>query len=273
MVANTNVAVGMNADGRLEVFGRHDVTGKPIWHRWQTAPNGGWSGTDFVVLAAQPSATFAGDPTVARNKDGRMELFVIDSSSGHILWNIWQTAPNGGWSAYNNLDGTTNFKCCGTTVEVGVNADGRLELFGRKSSGSNIVHKFQTVAGAGPWSATTLLGDTMEFFGDPVVARNKDGRLEVFAVQSLTSENRVFHAWQTAPNTGWASPTYSDLGGNVEGATAVGKNLDGRLEVFDYGNGDCGSGDSSIDHTWQFSPGAGWYGGWPALGGTPDFHC
>jgi hypothetical protein len=110
-MANTNVAVGVNADGRLDVFGRDaTATGQPIVHRWQTAPNGGWSGTDFVTLATQPEATtFGGDPTVARNKNGRLELFVIDNSSGHNLWHIWQTAPNSGWSAYNNLDDATNF--------------------------------------------------------------------------------------------------------------------------------------------------------------------
>jgi hypothetical protein len=113
----------------------------------------------------------------------------------------------------------------------------------------------------------------MGFIDDPVVASNKDGRLEVFAVNQPGTDNRVMHAFQTAPNTGWASPTYSELGGNVEGAISAGRNLDGRLEVFGVGNGNCGSGNGSIDHTWQFSPGAGWSGGWPALGGTPDWHC
>ena len=36
------LTVGRNADGRLEVFARGADGG--IWHKWQTAPNNGWSG-------------------------------------------------------------------------------------------------------------------------------------------------------------------------------------------------------------------------------------
>ncbi len=34
--------VGKNADGRLEVFVRG--SDKALYHKWQTAPNNGWSG-------------------------------------------------------------------------------------------------------------------------------------------------------------------------------------------------------------------------------------
>jgi len=34
--------VASNADGRLEGFVRG--TDRALWHIWQTAPNGGWSG-------------------------------------------------------------------------------------------------------------------------------------------------------------------------------------------------------------------------------------
>ena len=37
-----DIAVGRNADGRMEVFVRG--TDNALWHKWQTTPNGGWSG-------------------------------------------------------------------------------------------------------------------------------------------------------------------------------------------------------------------------------------
>ena len=39
-IGSTRVA--QNADGRLEVFARG--TDNALWHKWQTAPNSGWSG-------------------------------------------------------------------------------------------------------------------------------------------------------------------------------------------------------------------------------------
>ena len=38
----SDIVVGQNADGRLELF----VVGSDhaLWHNWQTAPNNGWSG-------------------------------------------------------------------------------------------------------------------------------------------------------------------------------------------------------------------------------------
>jgi hypothetical protein len=35
---------------------------------------------------------------------------------------------------------------------------------------------------------------------DPIVARNQDGRLEIFIVGDDTN---LYHLWQTAPNNGW----------------------------------------------------------------------
>lgn len=40
-VITSNIAVGRNADGRLEVFARG--TDNAVWHRWQVRPNNGWS--------------------------------------------------------------------------------------------------------------------------------------------------------------------------------------------------------------------------------------
>jgi hypothetical protein len=61
-------------------------------------------------------------PTLARNPDGRLEVFVIDPN-GH-LGHAWQVQPNSSWSAWDVLS-TTGFSG-GPAAEM--NVDGRLEV-------------------------------------------------------------------------------------------------------------------------------------------------
>jgi hypothetical protein len=42
-VITSNVAVANNQDGRLEVFVRGEPRFFAVWHKFQTAPNNGWS--------------------------------------------------------------------------------------------------------------------------------------------------------------------------------------------------------------------------------------
>ena len=74
----------------------------------------------------------------ARNKDGRQEVFGLDSQ-GHI-WHTWQKTPNGSWlGRWSELYTDANALA---TLEVCSNADGRLEVFGVNSQG-HIAHTWQ----------------------------------------------------------------------------------------------------------------------------------
>jgi hypothetical protein len=88
------------------------------------------------------------------------------------------------------------------------------------------------------------------------VARNADGRMEVFA---RGTDGALIHIWQLGPNTGWAHE-WTSLGGSLESVPAVGRNADGRLEVFVRGGGN-----NSIWHIFQTAPNNGW-SGWFDLG-------
>jgi peptidoglycan hydrolase-like protein with peptidoglycan-binding domain len=90
---------------------------------------------------------------------------------------------------------------------------------------------------------------------DPVVANNKDGRLEVFV---RGTDNAVWHIWQTSASNGWSG--WGSLGGVVSSPIAVGRNADGRLEVFARGT------DAALWHKWQTAPNGGW-SNWVSLGG------
>jgi hypothetical protein len=53
------------------------------WHRWQIAPNGGWSGWDRS-FSVRPVGH--GDLAVGCNADGRLEVFGCDGDLAHT----WQ---------------------------------------------------------------------------------------------------------------------------------------------------------------------------------------
>jgi hypothetical protein len=66
--------VGQNQDGRLEVlvqvYGLGAWPYLSVYHTWQTAPNGNWGGWDALGRSEACAA-----PAVARNPDGRLDVF------------------------------------------------------------------------------------------------------------------------------------------------------------------------------------------------------
>ncbi len=113
---------------------------------------------------------------VARNADGRLEVFAVGTD--RALIHIWQEKPgHAPWSGWESLGASIH-----KAPAVCRNADGRLEVFAKSFSAypSPLVKISQTSAGRAPWSAwTSLNGRLVEAW--PVVARNQQNRLEVFA--------------------------------------------------------------------------------------------
>ena len=89
-----HIAVALNSDGRLEVFG---IGGDgALYNIWQTVPHAGpWSGWNRL-------GGWVSQISAALNSDGRLEVFGIGSDSD--LYNIWQTVAHAGpWSGWNKL--------------------------------------------------------------------------------------------------------------------------------------------------------------------------
>jgi hypothetical protein len=113
------------------------------------------------------------------------------------------------------------------------NQDGRLEIF---ANGAGAIFNLSQVSPNGPWR------DGWRSKGRPsaevgikshVVGKNADGRLEIFAVGE---DFALWQKWQVAPNNGW-SDTWKTLGHpfagpSLGGQLTVGRNQDGRQEVF-----------------------------------------
>ena len=117
-------------------------------HIWQLSPGAGWS--SWAGLGTLPGG-FPVQLAVARNADGRLELFNMGSGG---LWHNWQTSPGGGWAGWSSLGTPPGVILSG--VAVGTNADGRLEVF---TTGQNALwHIWQSAPNSG-WSAWDSLGN------------------------------------------------------------------------------------------------------------------
>lgn len=122
-------------------------------------------------------------------------------------------------------------------------------------------------AAFGPWKRLSPPGLVLAASSETnriAVAKNQDGRLEVFAWNK--NGDKLAHMWQITPGGQWSawvdieppSPQWS-------GADLfAGSNSDGRLEVF-VKNGF----NSQLFHTWQVAPNGGWESQWHNLQGPP----
>src|SRR5205823_2962193 len=148
-VALVGLAVGRNADGRLEAFAIG--TDAALWHAWQLPAGGGWSGWD--PLGAPPGVTLFA-PAAGRNADGRLEVFAVGDQD--TLWHRWQVSPGGGWDGWASL-GTPPGVAFLQAPAVGQNADGRLEVFAFATAG-DVWHIWQDPLAANGWPGWESLG-------------------------------------------------------------------------------------------------------------------
>jgi len=205
-----------------------------------------WSG--FGTLGGN----LLGDPAVARNSDGRLEVFVIGAD--HALYHKSQILAGGssGWTGYSTLGGNI----IGNPV-VAQNTDGRLEVFVIGADHA-LLHLSQLTAGSTSWSGFTSLGGYI--ISNPAVNRNSDGRLEVFVIGS---NHALYHKYQLAAGSTNSWSGYTSLGGYIISNPVAGQNSDGRLEVFVIGS------DHALYHIFQLAASSSnSWSGFRSLGGN-----
>ncbi len=250
------LAVGENADGGLEIFGRVGLMSVGnLWHLWQTTPGDGWSG--WSDLGGGIGAHIL---VVGQNADGRLEVFAVSTFGS--LWHIWQddTSPTG-WSDWADLGGPPTASLT-QGIAIQRNSDDGLEVFAAATDDA-IWHIWQDSFSATGWGSWASLGAPAAVaLAVPAGGRNADGRLEVFALGA----NALWHNWQdnAAPGGwfGWESlgtpPGVASLN-----TPTVGENEDGRLEVFAFGVND------AVWHIWQDAASPNGWSSWDSLGGEP----
>ncbi|MEU3573963.1 hypothetical protein AB0E96_36955 [Kitasatospora sp. NPDC036755] len=245
------VAVGTNADGRLEVFARR-LTDHHIVSLPQAAPNGAWQ--DAWVDHGNPNAGLGneaqvGVPVVANDQDGRLELFVKNGGGG--LSSTWQTAPSGGWAGTWADLGGTDLQDPVTAIRNGV---GAIEVFAATRSG--ILGWWQG-APNGAFSGPGQIPNARPA-GPPKAALDQDGRIELAYREVGTGAMLVSH--QVRPGGSWAQNP-ANLGGHGGVGEPAAATLGGRVVLFERNRG------GGVSTTAQTAPNAG-YGTWQDLGGT-----
>ena len=245
-----------NADGRLEAFGLGP--NNTVWNTSQKMVNGQWNPSWEPLYSAQDTRI---QLTSARNSDGSLELFGV--SPDNRVFRTKQSAAGKDWNKtwvemYRSTEKHNNL--C-----VGANADGRLELFGNTPNDNRVWRTFQTVGGDGArWKGSwEELYQSSDQRTSLAVARNLDGRLQLFGIRP--SDKTIWHTSQVAANGDW-DKTWVQIGGDDDKlrSIVVGRNQDGRLEVFGLGP------DNRIWHTWQIAPGKDFLDGWVELYSTKD---
>jgi hypothetical protein len=191
--------------------------------------------------------------TIARNADGRLEQFAVNTNlptSQSNVFHRWQTTPGGQWSSWQRMPGYL------TAISASATADGRLELFGVNTrvpatENNNVFHRWQTTPG-GSWTAWEHLGG---YLTSLTAGTNADGRLEVFGINANlpTSQNNIFQRSQTPTGswTGWQRvPGYLT-------SVSLAANSDGRLELVGA-NTTVRTSLSNVLRRRQVTPGGNW---------------
>jgi hypothetical protein len=285
--ASSNPSVGVNHDGRLEVFAVG--TDGEVQHAWEQHPGAG----DFANFAPLGGKA-VGNVAVALDSSDELEAFVVGTD--HQMYHRWQDPKGaGGWTqdwvglggkfvsnptVVKHPDGNLEVFAVGTDYQAqhawhdptkpggwtqwfalggnlnsdigaAISAKGLAETFALDEHGV-LDHDFEEASGQ--WFGWPNLGGNS--WSVPAVALNSHGQLEAF-VGGAGKE--LFHIWQQPTATGWGS--WGSLGGSFTSNFVVGKNADGTLEVFGVGA------DHKVFHAFYRASTGGW-SGWMSLGGA-----
>lgn len=241
----SNVVVGINADGRVEVFGvsqdSHDIVTS-----YQVSQNGPYSPWVSLGNPNGPGGQHTGQPFVGVNADGRLEVFVKNSGGG--ISTTYQTAPNAGFSPWVDFGGGPDIQDAPVVL---LQQNGTMLLFASTRSG--VLCWPQQAPNAGWLGRGSVVSETVT--SSPTAALNADGRAEFFY---RASSGAVHTVYRTAGGT-WSSPATA-LGG--DGVGPVGALL-AQGRIFLLGRNAQGG----ISATWQQGPNVG-FRGWVDLGGV-----
>lgn len=155
---------------------------------------------------------------VARNQDGRLELFGTDAAGN--LWNTGQLTVGGGLRSWTKLAEGPGWQ----SVTAACHQDGRVELFALNGTGT-VTRRAQT----GPGSSSYTQAQSFDgVFATAAAVQDSWGGMQVYA---SSGDNSIRHRWQDfqnddTPSRGWFTP-WTQLGG-VAIRLAVETGADGR---------------------------------------------
>ena len=207
--------VGINADGRLEVFATGvDKPGNPsqLWHTWQDT-----AGDDNSWRSVQtgkwdymgPSAGCKGTPALTQYPDGGLAVFVIDGNNRvQTRWQ-WPRSMGFGWFDWMDFLGSPGTLQVQSIV-VAQNEDTTPNLFAICVEGESysVFYRHQPFFWDvwTPLGIASAMGPNVKELSGPVVASDAAGRLVV--IVGDIEGDQLFYTWQETPNDSdnWLSP-------------------------------------------------------------------
>lgn len=245
------VAVGSNADGRLEVYARchwgdHRLVNSvdSIAKIYQKEA-GSWNGAEWDC--GDWDRQFIGGWPL-RSPAVISRLGKADIWEGFKNWLLTETGGILEGSVEFETNPLTRFQLCAAVNQpAGTGKGTAVQIRGANSYGW--------------WTEGKTLGHVkLDIIDTPVLARNQDGRLEIFV---RTQSGQVFHIWETETLTDKWVDDWEQLGDlTLSGPIAVEHNGDGCLWAFGRGM------DGELWYCSQTSPNSGW-SDWQTLGGSP----
>ncbi len=197
-----------------------------LYYKTQSSPNSNIWSSAWTSLGGGIKADTS--PAVARNSDGKLQVFVVGTNN-QLQFRAQTTAGSSTWSsAWTSLGGGLR----ASTDPIGIaNNDGKLQVF-VVGANNQLYYKTQSSPNSNIWSsAWTSLGGGIKADTSPAVARNSDGKLQVFVVGA---NNQLYYKTQSSPNSNIWSSAWTSLGGGLRDNNdpAVVPNADSRLDAF-----------------------------------------
>lgn len=223
--------LGRNQDGRMEVFIPSGYSPE-VWYRSQKQPEGyDWNEWRSLGFPSGEGAVGAQPPTVARNKDGRLEVYL---ALGTDIWHTWQSRANHDqWVPWRSLGSPAAGAEVGWPTVI-PDRQGRLQLFA--SSGPAVWSRRQHAPGQA-WDEWTMLPAEPGDGGEPKLAAGAqdDGRLVVFALRDKPNGKQSLQKLEQAADGHWTSEDSINPASDLLGRPIIGAADNPALVVDNLG--------------------------------------
>lgn len=233
-------AAGRYSNGLMAVFARGRDNN--LYYKLSNNWGGAWT-------SLGGGGGLRGSPAVVQYGDGHLEVYTRWSDD--TLRYLSQLSPSGGWSTtWVSLSGN---KIQGSPSAV-LNSGGGVHVAVWQAD-NQLGFAWKATA-TGAWTNVATVGGILT--ANPSAIVDAANRVSV-VVRNITFGGHIIR--QSAPGSGtWG--VWTALYGTFDTGLAVGKNSDGRLEVFGVGP------DGAMNHNWETcTGGCNTWSGWSSLGG------
>jgi hypothetical protein len=211
-----------------------------------------WSHYMDLVNGGTPPPTVVTSPSIVTRSDGKVEAFVITSSTGDVQYRE-KASVGASWGSWVSLSGSGFYFVRGLPID-----NGGVAVFGM--GGGNILYKYLASSGAGVWSGWVSIAASGFTSIAPIM--KTDGKMALIGCGNGTT---IYYNEQTAIGPGASWTGWTDLVASsfyeVDGLPLP----NGGAAAFGVGSG------SAVFYKYKSSSTAAWTS-WANLGGSGFSH-